>query len=121
MLIDLSHTIEDGMITYKDLPAPIISEHLSREESRRHYAAGTEFHIGKIEMVANTGTYLDTPSHRFAEGSDVSKIPLDAVADLLTVVLRSPGRAIDANALTNLDLRGNALLMHTGWSRHWRT
>jgi kynurenine formamidase len=121
MLLDLSHAIEHGMITYAGLPAPVISDFLSREASRSRYAEGTEFHIGKIEMVANTGTYLDAPSHRFAGDADVSMIPLDAVAGLPAVVLRATGRVIDAHSVADLDLRGKALLIHTGWSRHWRT
>ena len=61
--VDLSHTIEQGMITYRGLPAPLICDYLSREASRKLYAEGTEFHIGRIDMVANTGTYLDSPFH----------------------------------------------------------
>jgi kynurenine formamidase len=118
--IDLSHTIEHGMITYAGLPAPAISDFLTREASRAKYASGTEFHIGSIDMVANTGTYLDAPSHRFAEGSDVSKVPLESVADVPAVILHRSA-SIDAAALAGLDLRGKALLIHTGWSRHWRT
>jgi len=121
MLIDLSHPIENGMITYAGLPAPVISDFLTREGSRSRYADGTEFHIGRIDMVANTGTYLDTPSHRFQNGSDVSMIPLDAVAGLQAVMLRADGRSIEAADVDDLDLRGKALLIHTGWSRHWRT
>ena len=122
--IDLSHVIEDGLITYKGLAAPIICDFLSREESRKHYAPGTEFQIGKIEMVANTGTYLDSPFHRYADGKDLSQLPLESVADLDAIVVRAPdesGRSIDAGAFRGLDLRGKAVLVHTGWSRHWRT
>ena len=93
MLVDLSHTIEHGMITYAGLPPPAISDYLTREASRSRYAAGTEFHIGRIDMVANTGTYLDTPSHRFADGSDVSMVPLDAVAGIPALLLRAKGRS----------------------------
>jgi arylformamidase len=121
MLIDLSHPIEHGMITYAGLPAPVISDFLTRENSRSRYVDGTEFHIGRIDMVANTGTYLDTPSHRFENGADISMIPLEAVAGLQAVMLRASGRSIDAAAVADVDLRGKALLIHTGWSRHWRT
>src|SRR5882762_9086015 len=86
--IDLSHTIEDGMITYKGLPAPVISDYLSREDSRRHYASGTEFQIGKIEMVANTGTYLDSPFHRYPDGKDLSALDLGSLGNLEGVVVR---------------------------------
>jgi len=120
MLVDLSHTIEHGMVTYRGLPAPVISDFLTREASRSRYAGGTEFHIGRIDMVANTGTYLDAPAHRFAEGADIAAIGLDDVANLPAVLIRTAG-PIDANAIRNLDLRGKALLIHTGWSRHWRT
>jgi kynurenine formamidase len=122
--IDLSHTVEDGMITYKGLPAPIICDFLSREASRAIYAPGAEFHIGKIEMVANTGTYLDSPFHRFADGADLSQLPLTSLADLDAVVVRVPpenGRAIDATCFQGLELRDKAVLVETGWSRHWRT
>ena len=121
MLIDLSHPIEHGMVTYAGLPAPVISDFLTRENSRSRYADGTEFQIGRIDMVANTGTYLDSPSHRFENGADISMIPLEAVAGLQAVMLRASGRSIDAAAVADLDLRAKALLIHTGWSRHWRT
>jgi kynurenine formamidase len=123
-LIDLSHTVEHGMVTYKGLPAPIVCDFLSREESKRIYAPGTEFHIGKIEMVANTGTYLDAPFHRYADGKDLSELPLESVADLDAIVVRAPteaGRAVGPDAFGGRDLRGKAVLVHTGWSRHWRT
>lgn len=122
-LIDLSHEVEHGMITYKGLPAPIICDFLSREDSRKHYSAGTEFNIGKIEMVANTGTYVDSPFHRFADGIDLSELPLESLADLEGVVIRVQdlGRSISAKALEGFDVRGKAVLIHTDWSRHWRT
>jgi len=122
-LIDLSHTVEHGMITYKGLPAPIICDFLSREDSRKHYAAGTEFNIGKIEMVANTGTYVDSPFHRFANGIDLSELPLESLADLEGVVVRAQnsGRAISAKALNGINVKGKAVLIHTDWARHWRT
>jgi kynurenine formamidase len=121
MLIDLSHTVEHGLITYKGLPAPIVCDFLSREDSRRIYAPGTEFHIGKIEMVANTGTYVDSPFHRYADGADLSELPLESLADLEGIVVRHAGRAIGRSAFGDLDLRGKAVLVATGWDRHWAT
>ena len=121
-LIDLSHTIEDGMVTYKGLPAPLICDHLSREASRANYDAGTEFQIGRIEMVGNTGTYLDSPFHRYADGEDLSEVGLDRVAALPGIVIRTENiQAIDADCFEGRDLRGRAVLVHTGWARHWRT
>ena len=105
------------MVTYKGLPAPVICDFLSREASRAVYAGGTEFHIGKIEMVANTGTYVDSPFHRYAHGADLAALPLESLADLEGIVLRS--NAIDA--FRGLDLRRKAVLVNTGWDRHWRT
>lgn len=122
-LIDLSHIIEDGMITYKGLPAPIICDFLGREASREHYTDGTEFHIGKIELVANTGTYVDSPFHRYEDGNDLSELPLESLADLPGIVVRATdvGRAIDADVFNGLDLLGKAVLVHTGWAHHWGT
>jgi arylformamidase len=123
-LIDLSHTVEHGMITYKGLPAPIICDYLSREASRARYAPGTEFQIGKIEMVANTGTYLDSPFHRYPDGADLSQLQLESLADLDCVVVRPKNgrdRAIDALPIDLALLKGKALLVHTGWDAHWRT
>lgn len=122
-LIDVSHVVEDGLITYKGLPAPVICDYLSREESRSHYSPGTEFHIGKIEMVANTGTYVDAPFHRFADGQDLADLPLSSLANLDTVVVRikKGQRAVDTAVFQQLDLRGKAILVDTGWSAHWRT
>ena len=122
--IDLSHTIEDGMITYPGLPGPVICDYLSREQSRAHYAEGTEFQIGKIELVANTGTYLDSPFHRYADGIDLSELPLSSLADLEGVVVRADpaaGRAVTSAAFAGLELRGRAVLVHTGWDKHWTT
>lgn len=120
-LIDVSHTVEEGLITYKGLPAPIICDYLSREESRKYYAQGTEFQIGKIEMVANTGTYVDSPFHRYADGKDLSELPLEALAHLPAVVVRSQNRAIDKNGFEGLELHGKAVLVQTGWDKYWRT
>ena len=122
-LIDLSHIVEAGMITYKGLPAPIICDFLSREASRAIYAEGTEFHIGKIELVANTGTYVDSPFHRFANGIDLAELPLTSLVNLPAVVLRvtNVGSAINASHLQGAALAGKAVLLHTGWARHWRT
>ena len=124
MLIDVSHVIEHGMITYRGLPAPLICDFLSREQSRAHYALGTEFQIGKIEMVANTGTYLDSPFHRFAHGKDLSQLPLERLANLACVVIRvnrARGRDVGPADFKGRDLRGKAVLIHTGWDEHWRT
>lgn len=122
-LIDLSHEVEHGMVTYQGLPAPIICDYLSREASRSHYAQGTEFNIGKIEMVANTGTYVDSPFHRFVDGIDLAELPLESLADLEGIVVRAQdlGGAISAKTFQGLDVKGKAVLIHTGWSRHWRT
>lgn len=123
-LVDLSHTVEHGMVTYKGLPAPLICDYLSREASRARYAEGTEFQIGQIEMVANTGTYVDSPFHRYAHGKDLSELALESLANLDCVVVRATerrARAIDRLPLELPTLRGKALLVHTGWDAHWRT
>ena len=123
-LLDVSHTVESGMLTYKGLPAPLVCDYLSREASRRLYSAGTEFQIGRIEMVANTGTYVDSPFHRFANGKDLSELPLESLANLDCLVARiepTGSRAIDALPFAATEIRGKAVLIHTGWARHWRT
>jgi arylformamidase len=123
-MIDLSHTVEHGMVTYKGLPAPVICDYVSREDSRASYASGTEFYIGKIEMVANTSTYVDSPFHRYAEGKDLAALPLESLANLDCVVARvraGHAGAIDRLGLTEADVRGRAVLVHTGWDRHWGT
>jgi arylformamidase len=112
-LIDLSHEIEAGMVTYPGLPVPIITDYLTREASRERYGGLAEFHIGRIEMIANTGTYLDAPFHRYAEGLDVAQLPLETMAGL-------PGMVVTLGEIPT-DVRGRAVLIHTGWSRHWRT
>jgi arylformamidase len=123
-LIDVCHTIENGMITYKGLPPPVITDHLTREHSKTIYAPGTEFHIGKIEMVANTGTYLDSPFHRYADGLDLSQIDLYSVANLDGLVVRRAGvaeRGVTRSELEGLHLQDKAVLFHTGWDTRWRT
>ena len=123
-LVDLSHTVENGMVTYRGLPAPVVSDFLSREASRERYSPGTEFHIGRIDMVANTGTYVDSPFHRFADGADLSELPLEALADLPAVVVGVTGateRAIGRDSLLPYVVAGSAVLIHTGWAAWWRT
>ena len=122
-LVDLSHTIEHGLVTYKGLPAPIICDFLSREASKKIYGEGTTFQIGRIDMCSNTGTYLDTPFHRYAHGKDLSEIELAAVANLDAVkVVIPPGvTAIDESAFAGIHVAGRALLVETQWSRHWNT
>ena len=122
--VDLSHTIEHGMVTYKAFPGPVIWDFMSREASKKFYAEGTSFQIGKIEMIANTGTYVDSPFHRFENGRDISEMPVEKFADLSAVVVRvnnMTGRAVDRDAFLKTDVRGKAVLVHTGWARHWRT
>jgi arylformamidase len=122
-LIDLSHTLINGMITYKGLPGPVICDFLSREESESHYAEGTTFHIGKIEMVANTGTYIDSPFHRYTEGKDLSELTLESTANLEAIVFHTkPGvRAINPQLFEGSDVQGMAVLIHTGWDQYWGT
>ena len=123
-LVDLSHAIEEGMVTFGDLPGPHICDYWTREESASRYDDGSTFQIGRIDMVANTGTYLDSPFHRYAEGNDLAGLPLESLADLDGLVVRRPfeqGIAVDAEAFEGLDVRGKAVLVATGWDRHWRT
>jgi arylformamidase len=123
-LVDLSHTIENGLITYKGLPAPIICDYLSREESKKNYAEGTSFQIGKIEMVSNTGTYIDCPFHRFENGSDMNDTPLEHFAELSGIIFRVPFQqnlAIGESVFQGRDLEGKAVIVHTGWDIHWNT
>src|SRR5262245_36451922 len=143
-IIDICHIIEDGMITYKGLPTPVISDYLSRADSQSRYGPGTEFQIGKIEMIANTGTYIDSPFHRYADGADLARLELESIANLEGIVVRHVGaaerdldaaffkdlaftwstvseRGITVADLANLDVRGKAVLFHTAWDMRWRT
>jgi arylformamidase len=120
-LVDVSHTVEHGMITYKGLPGPVMSDHLSREDSRSRYAPGTEFQIGKIEMVANTGTYLDSPFHRYARGKDLAALELNSIANLDGIVVRVSEREITEKSFSQIEVKNKAVLVHTGWDKHWRT
>jgi len=122
--VDLSHVIENGTVSHRGLPAPIICDYLSRESSRTRYAPGTEFHIAKIEMVANTGTYIDCPFHRFADGRDFAQIGIEQLADIDAVVVRAEQRdsaAVGVEYFRGLEIRNRAVLVHTGWDRHWNT
>lgn len=123
-LIDLSHEIEHGMVTYGGMPGPSISDWLSREASTARYAPGTTFQIGKIDLLANTGTYIDAPFHRYEHAPDIAGYALEAVADLPALVVRASGRsgrAIDVSDFAGVDVQGKAVLVHTGWDAHWRT
>lgn len=123
-LIDLSHVVEEGMVTYKGLPAPLICDFLTREASKAHYGEGTTFHIGTIELCGNTGTYIDSPFHRYETGKDLSELPLESLAELEGVVFHIPAKQssrIGSELFEGTDVRGKAVLIHTGWDRHWRT
>ena len=120
--LDLSHTIEHGMTTHPGLPGPLICDYLSREASRGRYAPGVEFHIGKIEMVANTGTYVDSPFHRYADGKDLAALPLESLAGLDAIVIEADrSGAVGRDRFTGRDVRGKAVLVRTGWDVHWGT
>jgi arylformamidase len=122
--IDVGHTVEHNMKTYPGIPGPVITDFLTRSDSRRSYAQGTEFSIGKIEMVANTGTYLDSPFHRYENGTDLSELPLESVADIDGIVVRcrtAENRAITAHTFNHLDVKGKAVLFDTGWDKNWGT
>ncbi|HEV2089044.1 MAG TPA: cyclase family protein [Cryptosporangiaceae bacterium] len=123
-LVELSHPIQAGMVTYPGLPGPEITPYLTREAARDHYAEGTEFAIDRISMVGNTGTYLDSPFHRYADGIDLADLPLASFAELPAVVVGlvdSARRGVDVGALAALPVAGCAVLLHTGWDRHWAT
>jgi len=121
--IDLSHVIQDGMITYTGLPGPVVSDHMSREDSESHYTDGTTFQIGTIEMVANTGTYIDAPFHRYAEGMDLSGLKMASITNLDGLVFRTDQatRSIDKAVFDHTNIKDKAVLIHTGWDRHWRS
>lgn len=122
--VDLSHTIHDGLVTYKGLPAPVICDYLSREDSRERYAPGTEFQIARIEMIANTGTYVDCPFHRYENGKDLSQVGLESFVDLQGIVIQADYRqdlGVGVEQLRNRDLGQKAVLVHTGWDEHWST
>lgn len=123
-LVDLNHVVAHGTVTYPGLPAPEITPHLTREASRATYAPGTEFAIDRISMVGNTGTYVDSPFHRYADGADLAGLPLERLADLPAVVVRTAGtgvRGVDVGALAAHEVTGRAVLLHTGGDEHWGT
>jgi len=122
-IVDLSHPIEHGMITYPGLPGPVISDFLGRDASRGHYAEGTTFHIARIRMVANTGTYVDAPFHRFAHGKDIGSLPLEQLADVEGIVVDAAAgsRGLEPELFTGRALSGKAVLLRTGWDAHWGT
>jgi kynurenine formamidase len=123
-IVDLSHVIEDGMTTYPGLPGPQICDFWERESTTGNYDDGSTFQIGRIDMVANTGTYVDAPFHRYADGNDLAELPLPSLADLSGIVVRRPwenGLEVGVDAFDGHDVRGMAVLVHTGWDRHWRT
>ena len=109
------------MVTYKGLPVPLICDFLTREASKAYYAEGTTFHIGTIEMAGNTGTYIDSPFHRYADGKDLSELPLESIAELDAVLVRTEQSEIGVDAFAGLDVKGKAVLVCTGWDKHWRT
>jgi len=121
--VELSHIIEKGMLTYTGLPGPVIRDHMSRQDSESLYSDGTTFQIGKIEMIANTGTYIDAPFHRYEEGKDISALKMASIANLDGIVFRAAQgmRSIDRDVFESENVENRAILIHTGWDRHWRT
>ncbi|MCE7007493.1 cyclase family protein [Kibdelosporangium philippinense] len=120
-VFDLSHVIEHGMTTHTGLPGPEISDWLSFADSHRNYGAGTEFQIGKISMVSNTGTYVDSPAHRFRDGADLSGLDIERLVDVEGITVRTGERVIDRKLLLAYQVTGKAVLINTGWDRHWST
>jgi arylformamidase len=123
-IVDLSHVIEHGMTTYPGLPGPHICDFWTREASAANYDDGSSFQIGRIDMVANTGTYVDSPFHRYADGADLANLPLQSLVNLPGLVVRQAaeeGIEIAVAAFAGCEVAGKAVLVHTGWDRHWRT
>jgi arylformamidase len=123
-VVDLSHPIRAGLVTYPGMPGPEITDYLTREDAERSYGPGVTFHIGRVSMVANTGTYIDSPFHRYADGADLAGLVLSQLADVPGVCVHiEPGslRAVDVDDLERFDVEGRAVLIHTGWDRHWET
>jgi arylformamidase len=123
-LVDLSHTIENGLVTFKGLPAPVICDYLSREDSKKNYEEGTSFQIGKLELVSNTGTYIDCPFHRYENGKDISEVELERFVDIEAMVIRADFKhslAVTIDHFKNKDIAGKAVLVHTGWDAYWNT
>ncbi|HWU38950.1 MAG TPA: cyclase family protein [Candidatus Acidoferrum sp.] len=120
--IELNHVLEDGMQAYPGLPSPKIGAYLDHEASRDHYAGRAEFFLGRVDMVCNIGTYLDSPFHRHRGQADLSQIPLERVAGVPGIVLDAAGsRAAIALERPASDLSGRAVLIRTGWDRRWGT
>jgi len=122
--VDLSHTIAHGMNTYQGIPAPVIRDFLSREDSKQNYEEGTEFHIGIIEIASNTGTSIDVPFHRYADGADLSEINLGTLTGLEGILIEIPvskTNAIDETYFKELKVEGKAVLIYTGWDIYWQT
>jgi arylformamidase len=123
-LVDLSHAINEGMVTYPGMPGPDFADYLTREQAEKNYGPGVTFHIGRISMVANTGTYLDSPFHRFDGATDLRGLRIEQLADLEGLVVRASDsniRSVTAVQFDGLDVRGKAVLIHTGWDRHFGT
>jgi kynurenine formamidase len=124
-LVDLSHPVSDGMITYPGLPGPRLSDHLTREQAEAQYGPGVTFHIGRISMVANTGTYVDSPWHRYDDGADLADLRLEQLADVDGIVVdvtRAPsGRGVAVDDIAVHNVAGRAVLIRTDWDRHWQT
>ncbi|WP_167137042.1 cyclase family protein [Diaminobutyricimonas sp. TR449] len=123
-LVELSHVIQEGLVTYPGLPAPVFTPHLTREQSTEKYAEGTQFAMDLITMIGNTGTYLDSPFHRYADGADLAGLPLDSLVDLPAEVFHlhdAADRGIPASVFYDRDVAGRAVLLHTGWDRHFGT
>jgi arylformamidase len=121
VFVDLSHRIVEGMTTYPGLPAPVLSDILTRDQSAERFGASVRMHIGSVCMAGNTGTYIDVPFHFHEDGHDLSEVTVDRVAGLPGVVVAAAGRAIDAHVFAGIDVRGRAVLVHTGWDRHFGT
>jgi len=123
-VVDLSHLITGGMTTYKGFPGPHICDYWTREDSAAFYDDGSSFQIGRIDMIANTGTYLDAPFHRYEDGADLAGIDLEQLAAIPGLVIRQPwenGLMVDTARIEGVDVAGKAVLVHTGWDRHWGT
>jgi len=120
-LVDLSHRIAHGEGGYPGLPAPRVGAVFTHEGSVGRYAPGTEFHVGTVELCTNTGTYVDAPFHRFRDREDVAALPLERLAEVPGLVVDAAGPAIGPDVFAHRDLAGRAVLVRTGWSRHWAT
>lgn len=123
--IDLSHSIENGTVTYPGDPPALIELTLDRKLTSKLNGGGTTsgVEINTIKMVSTSGTYIDAPYHVFEDGKKIKDYPIEKLVNLPSIVVKIPENRnyFDVQDISGINVKGKAVLFFSGHDKFFMT